>query len=61
MTQEDVETFAEGIPLKDFTCQPAKLELVSIDTEKNQSQIRVTIAEGSFIRSSVWWPTVARK
>ena len=48
MTQEDVETFAKGIPLKDFTCQPAKLELVSIDTEKSQSQIRVTIAEGKF-------------
>ena len=48
MTQEDVETFAEGIPLKDFTCQPAKLEILSIDAEKNQSQIRVTIAEGKF-------------
>ena len=48
MTQGDVETFAKGIPLKDFTCQPAKLEIVSIDTEKNQSQIRVTIAEGKF-------------
>ena len=48
MTQEDAETFAKGIPLKDFTCQPARLELVSIDTEKNQSQIRVTIAEGKF-------------
>lgn len=48
MTQEDVETFAKGIPLKDFTCQPAILELVSIDLEKNQSQIRVTIAEGKF-------------
>ena len=48
MTQGDVETFAEGIPLKDFTCQPAKLELVSIDKEKNQSQVRVTIAEGKF-------------
>ena len=48
MTQEDAETFAEGIPLRDFTCQPAILELVSIDTEKNQSQIRVTIAEGKF-------------
>ena len=48
MTQEDVETFAKGIPLKDFTCQPARLELVSVDTEKNQSQIRVTIAEGKF-------------
>mgnify|MGYP000844306094 FL=1 len=48
MAQEDVDIFAEGIPLKDFTCQPARLELVSIDTEKNQSQIRVTIAEGKF-------------
>ena len=48
MTQEDVETFAKGISLKDFTCQPAILELVSIDPEKNQSQIRVTIAEGKF-------------
>ena len=48
MTQEDVEKFAQGIPLKDFTCQPARLELVTIDTEKNQSKIRVTIAEGKF-------------
>ena len=48
MTQEDVETFAEGIPLKDFTCQPARLELVSVDPEKNQSLVRVTIAEGKF-------------
>lgn len=48
MTDTDVETFAQGIPLKDFTCQPAKLELVSIDTEKDQSLVRVTIAEGKF-------------
>ena len=48
MTQEDVETFAQGIPLKDFTCKPAKLELVSLDREKNQSLVRVTIAEGKF-------------
>ena len=48
MTQEDVETFAKGIPLKDFTCQPAKLELVSVDTEKEESLVRVTIAEGKF-------------
>ncbi|MCY7153809.1 pseudouridine synthase [Streptococcus mitis] len=48
MTQEDVETFAEGIPLKDFTCQPTKLELVSVDTEKEESLVRVTIAEGKF-------------
>ena len=48
MTNEDIETFAQGIPLKDFTCQPAKLELVSIDREKDQSLVRVTIAEGKF-------------
>ena len=48
MTKEDVETFAKGIALKDFTCQPAKLELVSLDREKNQSLVRVTIAEGKF-------------
>ena len=48
MTQEDVETFVKGIPLKDFTCQPAKLEIVSIDSVKNQSLVRVTIAEGKF-------------
>lgn len=48
MTQEDVEKFAQGIPLKDFTCQPAKLELVSVDMEKEESLVRVTIAEGKF-------------
>jgi len=48
MTDADVEVFAQGIPLKDFTCQPAKLELVSLDTEENQSLVRVTIAEGKF-------------
>ena len=48
MTDVDVETFAQGVPLKDFTCQPAKLELVSVDTEKDQSLVRVSIAEGKF-------------
>ena len=48
MTNADVETFAQGIPLKDFTCQPAKLALVSVDTEKHQSLVCVTIAEGKF-------------
>ena len=48
MTDADVETFAQGVPLKDFTCHPAKLELVSVDTEKEESLVRVTIAEGKF-------------
>ena len=48
MTQEDVETVAKGIPLKDVTCQPAKLEILSVDSDKGESQVRVTIAEGKF-------------
>ena len=48
MTQEDVETFSKGIPLKDFTCQPGKLEILSVDSDKDESQVRVTIAEGKF-------------
>ncbi len=48
MTQEDVETFSKGIPLKDFTCQPAKLEIVLVDSGKDESKVRVTIAEGKF-------------
>ena len=48
MTDADIEAFAQGIPLKDFTCQPAKLELVSVDKEEDQSLVRVTIAEGKF-------------
>ena len=48
MSQEDVQTFAKGIPLKDFTCQPAKLEILSVDSDKGESQVRVTIAEGKF-------------
>ena len=43
MSQEDVETFAKGILLKDFTCQPARLEIISIDTEKNQSKSRLSL------------------
>ena len=48
MTQEDVETFAKGIPLKDFTCLPAKLEILSVDSSQEESQIRVILAEGKF-------------
>ena len=48
MTDADIETFAQGIPLKDFTCQPGKLEILSVDSNKDESQVRVTIAEGKF-------------
>ena len=38
----------KGFRSRTFTCQPAKLELVSNDTEKEESLVRVTIAEGKF-------------
>ena len=40
LSDADVEKFAEGIPLKDFTCLPAKLEILSPNVG------RVTVREG---------------
>jgi len=47
--EKDIQEFASGITLDDgFNCQSAQLEIVSIDLEKEQSIIRVTIHEGKF-------------
>jgi len=47
--EKDIQEFASGITLDDgFNCQSAHLEIVSIDFEKEQSIIRVTIHEGKF-------------
>ena len=48
MTAEDVERFAKGIELKDFTCQPAQLEILEIDKENETSLVEITIKEGKF-------------
>lgn len=48
MTAEDVEHFAKGIELKDFTCQPAQLEILEIDEAANTSLVAITIKEGKF-------------
>lgn len=48
MTQDDVEAFARGIELKDFTCQPARLEILAIDEERETSRVQISIAEGKF-------------
>lgn len=48
MTQEDVERFAAGIDLKDFTCQPAQLTILSTDEVKETSLVDITIREGKF-------------
>ena len=42
LTQVDVEAFARGIPLQDFTCLPAALELLG------QGECLVTVSEGKF-------------
>ena len=38
----------KGIELKDHTCQPAKLEIVSVDRDAGTSLVQITIAEGKF-------------
>lgn len=49
VVEKDIQEFASGITLDDgFNCQSAHLEIVSIDFEKEQSIIRVTIHEGKF-------------
>ncbi len=41
--ETDVQAFAQGIPLKDFTCLPARLEL-----QPGTSLVRVEVREGKF-------------
>ncbi|MFC6316268.1 pseudouridine synthase [Lapidilactobacillus achengensis] len=40
--------FAQGVKLSDFTTQPAQLEILAVDTEKKQSTVALTIAEGKY-------------
>ena len=42
LNERDVDAFAAGIPLKDFTCLPAKLDILSPDVG------RVTVREGKY-------------
>lgn len=48
MTQEDVEAFEAGIVLEDFTCQPAKLAIITSDSQKETCLVHITIREGKF-------------
>lgn len=48
MTEQDIEVFAQGISLSDHQCQPAKLEILAINTEANTCRVRITIKEGKF-------------
>ena len=46
LTPQDVQAFAEGIELKDFTALPARLTILSAQAE--QSIARVVVTEGKF-------------
>lgn len=48
MDQADVERFAQGIELKDFTCQPAQLDILERDEGAKTSLVRITLSEGKF-------------
>ena len=48
MNQSDVERFARGIELKDFTCQPAKLKILEVYEEKETSLVEISLSEGKF-------------
>ena len=48
MTPEDVEAFEAGIVLEDFTCQPAKLAIITSDSKKETCLVHITIREGKF-------------
>ncbi len=53
MTDADVEVFAQEFRSRTLPVS-LLLELVSIDTEKDQSLVRATIAEGSSTKSNGW-------
>ncbi|WP_261805632.1 pseudouridine synthase [Lapidilactobacillus luobeiensis] len=42
------DILAKGVKLSDFTTQPARLEILAVDTEKKQSTVALTIAEGKY-------------
>lgn len=48
MTLEDVQTFKQGIPLKDFKCQPATLEILETNDISSSSLVEISISEGKF-------------
>ena len=48
MDQADIERFAQGIELKDFTCQPAQLKILETDETTETSRVQITLSEGKF-------------
>ena len=48
MTEEDRLAFARGLQLKDFTCQPATLEIVEKSEQEETCLVKISISEGKF-------------
>ncbi|EHJ53271.1 pseudouridine synthase [Streptococcus macacae] len=48
MTAADILAFEKGIELENFVCQPAQLEILSLDKEENTSLVHINIKEGKF-------------
>ena len=46
VTEKDVETLREGVKIDDYITRPAKVRILKIDSEKNQSRIEIIIHEG---------------
>ena len=46
VTKEEKETLEKGVTIEDYITRPAKVKILHIDEEKNQSRLAITIHEG---------------
>ncbi len=61
VNQDDIDAFAEGLDLGDFTTQSAQLQIDEVDDQTNQSAIQVTIHEGKFHQVKRMFEAVGKK
>ena len=59
LTEKDVEAFAQGLDLGEFQALPAKLEILSSDSQK--AHARVTVREGKFHQVKRMFEAVGRE
>ena len=45
--KEEVEKLKKGVEIEDYITKPAKVKILKIDEEKNQSRLEITIHEGN--------------
>ncbi len=46
ITKDEIEVLKKGVKIKDYTTRPAKVKILKIEEEKNQSRLEITIHEG---------------